>query len=285
LIDPIARNQRIVIEPVTDDRHSYILLYGIIQGLTSFSKRNGVLSLIIKQKYKNTKLIPGDIPGVASSLELKREIISWIYGMLLIDDISNMDQLRSEANSISTFDWQHPSIDIVSFACISMILGHGDGQRPLCFADASPVLDLFIPRSIRPALRCCCCCFSYWQLTNYLDTTSSSLIRLSRKVKAISPCALISSKRKTLSKTFSFFFLNINNILIILIILIIFINNKLNNQLNNQLNKAAANMLRFKIGAYGKNGFHTVSKNLATWLKIILLDSENNCVHWKKCSD
>lgn len=75
-----------------------------------------------------------------------------------------MDQLRSGANSISTFDWQHPSIDIVSLACISMILGHGDGQRPLCFADASLVLDLSVPRSIRPALRCR---FSYWQLTNY----------------------------------------------------------------------------------------------------------------------
>lgn len=47
--------------------------------------------------------ISGDVPEHASFL-LKREIISRIYDVLLIHDIPNTEQLRSEANSISTFD-------------------------------------------------------------------------------------------------------------------------------------------------------------------------------------
>lgn len=49
------------------------------------------------------KYISGDVPGRASFL-LKREIISRIRDALLIHDIPNTEQLRSEANSISTFD-------------------------------------------------------------------------------------------------------------------------------------------------------------------------------------
>jgi len=100
-----------------------------------------------------------------------------------------MDQLRSEANSISTFDWQHPSIDIVSLACISMILGHGDGQRPLCFADASLVLDLFVPRFVlRYAVAVAVSVIGNWQITWTLLCRHWSVYHKSSK---LSPGVLI----------------------------------------------------------------------------------------------